>query len=204
MLQLNSDAQAFLLRFGDHPVMSRETRQAYRSIESAYGRLLRVFLYVNQDALSLLPRENIDDINSAISRIYESLFWARRSLTSKPDPGYTSVEWLLISDRQDGMVTESYKLVTNRLIKYCPASLFLENALIRLMNSYNIAADVTKISLGIISARRNRSIDLKKKRTGQSFILEANSNEATTEDITSPAQLTDRHSRKVIDAARAI
>ena len=203
MLQLNSEAQRFLAKFGDHPVMSKETRQAYRNIESAYGRLLRVFLFVNQDALLMLPRENIDDINSAISRVYESLFWARRSLTSQADPGYTAVEWLLISDRQDGMVTESYKLVTNRLIKYCPASLFLENALIRLMNSYNIAADVTRISLGLISARRNRSVDLKKKRTGQSFVLEANPNDGNIADVP-PSQIADRHSRKIIDASRAI
>lgn len=174
MLKLNQEALALLIKFGSRSVLSRDAASEYRAIESSYNRLLGIFLYVNQEALNLLPRENIDDINSAISRIYESLFWARRSISSPSDDGYDSVEWLLISDKQDGMVTEAYKLVSYRLMKSCPSNLFLENSLIRLLNSYNIASDVTRISSGILSSRSNRSVDLKKKRIGRSFVLQAN------------------------------
>lgn len=205
MLQLNDWAKNFIFRFGDYPPISNETAGTYTRIESAYGRLIEVFLYVNQDAFPLLPSEVIDDINSAISRIYESIYWARRSLGAPKDSGYASVDWLLISDRQDGMITEAYKLVSQRLIKHCPANLFLENSLIRLMNSYNIAADVTKVSLGVMSARQNRWLDPRKKRTGHSFILQANRG-GDRSDL--PLEgldfaVTDHEKTRIINASRA-
>lgn len=173
MLKLSKAAQDLLKRLsGDKPVMSKETRQNYRALESAYGRLVQVFLYLNQDAIADLSGENLDDIHSAISRIYESLYWARRSLTAAPDDGYSRLVWSLVSDRRDSQITESYKLVSNKLIRYCPPNLFLENSLIRLMNSYNIAADVTSISLSILAARRNRQDrDMTGKRQGQNFLI---------------------------------
>lgn len=148
-------------------VIAKNVRAKYRAIESAYSRLLRVFLYVNQDALSMLPRENLDDIDSTISRVYESLFWARKSLTAKEDSGYSSLDWRLAgADRNEvnGMIAEVYELATERVIANCPQNLFTENALFRLMNSYAIASDVTKISLGILSARKNRQADFRGKR----------------------------------------
>jgi hypothetical protein len=203
MLQLNKDGQKFLDTFSNKEELpaTRDMLIRYRNISTGYNRLLRVFLYVNQDALPFLPRENIDDINSVISRLYESLFWARRSLTHREDDGYTAIDWLLISDREDGMVTESYKLVTQRLIKNCPCNLFLENALIRLMNSYNIAADVSKISVAIASARGNRRVgDLKKKRVGQSFVLQTNEVGDRLPGISASKAM----SAKVIDGNRVV
>ena len=200
MLQLNKEGRALLSLFADPPVMSKDVRAKYRSIESAYGRLLQILVFVNQDALSLLPRDNIDDLKSCISRIYESLMWARKSLVSNTDDGYTSVDWVLISDREDGMVTEAFKLVSSRLIKSCPANLFLENSLIRLMNAYNIASDVTKLSVAIMNARQRRNLDPKKKRSGQTFILESTP-QGEVRDI---SPMTAEKLRRIVDGGKAI
>lgn len=165
MLELNADAQRYLKRYADNPLLTTAAQGSYSGLEASYGRLVSVFLYVNQDALPLLPRDNVDDINNVISRIYESFYWARRSLSAPEDEGYVTVDWSLIGDRRGGAITESYRLVSQRLISGCPNNLFLENALIRLMNSYHLAVDVVAISEGLLAAKRDRKLDLKKKRS---------------------------------------
>ncbi len=101
MLKLSKAAVTLLKQAsGDKLVMNKGTRRNYRDLESAYGRLIQVFLYVNQDAIADLPGESIDDIHSVISRIYESLYWARRSLTAPPNDGYSRITWSVVDEKK--------------------------------------------------------------------------------------------------------
>lgn len=172
MLELNQQSLEILKKFGETVPMNEEQRMRYEKIEGAYGRLLTVFLYCNQSAYDKLPKQYLEDIDHTIERIYESLFWAKRSLTTNIDNSYENVQWLLISSKKDGFLSASYEVVSNKLISNCPANQFLEQALVRLLNSYNIASSVTAISQSIINATKNQHDDLRKVRKDRMLILE--------------------------------
>lgn len=169
MLRLNKNAEKVLKQFIEigHPLQD-DLREDYKQIGSAYNRVLRVFLYVNQDSLDVLSEENLDNIDSAVSRIYESLFWVRAAIASKDDPRFRDVEWLIISDRKNGLLTEVYRLTTTRLVKL-PKNKFLYNAFLRLLNSYHLASAVTEISQSIAATQQSdfdRRQKVKRKRSG--------------------------------------
>lgn len=172
MLELNQQSLEILKKFGETIPMTQEQKIRYEKIESAYGRLLTVFLYCNQSAYDKLPKQYLEDIDHTIERIYESLFWAKRSLTTNIDNSYENVQWLLISSKKDGFLSASYEVVSNKLISNCPANQFLEQALVRLLNSYNIASSVTAISQSILNATKNQHDDLRKVRKDRMLMLE--------------------------------
>lgn len=45
-----------------------------------------------------LSEENLDSIDSAISRMYESLLWVKTAIASQDNPKYKNIEWLLINN----------------------------------------------------------------------------------------------------------
>ena len=171
MLKLNDDALAILAGFKKRPLTPLAQRN-WESIESAYGRLLQVFLHVNQGALNLLPRANLDDLDLVVRLIYESHLWAGIAISLPSDAGYDSVEWLLISDKKDGFVTKAFELVSTRLIKYCPANKRLEDALSRLIGAHNHACNVMLVSSGIIAFASSRKQDFRTRKIGKGFVLE--------------------------------
>lgn len=156
-------------RFHSPPVMSKESRASYRSIEAMYSEIFETILEVNTDTLNALPKESIQDIYSAISRLLESLYWVRRAMTTTPDKDYETTEWLVLNpievekqERSNLLLAKRYSNATNKLVQLCPLNLCLENALLRLLNSYNIAHEVTQISEGIREGRKRRSNTLNK------------------------------------------
>jgi hypothetical protein len=156
-------------KFHSPPAMPKELRANYRNIEALYSEIFETILEVNADTLQALPKESIQDIYSAISRLLESLFWVRKAMTAKPDKDYETTEWLVLNlievEKQESSVlllAKRYSNATNNLVKLCPLNLFLENALMRLLNSYNISKDVTQISQSIRDGRKRRSSSLGK------------------------------------------
>jgi len=150
MLQLNKEAKKLLQDFRRWEPRSHWTDDQsakYEKIKRLYGRLLSILLYVNQDVIAadLITPEEKDDLNSAISRIHESLFWTEKAIgVLEADPEY-DLEWVLINEYQSdgcGILSESYKLVASRLVNECHHSLVLQNALVRLMNSFYLGGSV--------------------------------------------------------------
>lgn len=199
-MQLVPEAEELLRLFGSTYVMTKDLREKHRNLWSGYGRLLKIFLFVNQDAFSVLSAESKDDIIATLVRVYESIYWAQRSVGAPENPGYSDVSWLLLCDKEDGMITESYKLVTQKIIRNCVPNVFLEQALLRLMHSYTIGNEVTNICQSIIRARQHGGGgDLKKKRVGKSFILQADSTgRLSDKPINMPRDQEPPYNRRVI------
>ena len=166
--------------------------QRHEITERAYSQLIQIVLYVNQEAiaLNLFSQEDTEDLISVISRIYESRFWRDTAFkietTVDHDPRYDDMEWLLIDESSGhgyAVLQGAYRVTSLRLLRMCKHSLPLENALIRLMNSYHLGGLVCE--RGINAIAREQSIrepsinycdlkdyrDLKKKRQPKPFRL---------------------------------
>ena len=165
MLKLNPEALVILHSFqGIQPrsQWSKEKMHKHRLIKGAYGRLIEIVLYVNQDAISLdlLSQDDLEELRSAISRIQESRYWATMALgKEKPDPTHENLNWLLLNETANegcGVLAEAYKLISARLLKYCHHSLVLENALVRLMNSYHLAGGVCDRSIKAVKREQDK------------------------------------------------
>lgn len=194
VLQLNNQAKALVIDriFGELQVKrsdwGKDKIRRYEATQRAYNQLVRVVVYVNQEAiaLDLLSQDDIDDLTSAVCRVYESRYWCdvtfRSETTSEPDPGYNEMEWLLIDDQTIhgcGILQESFRMTSLRLLKMCKHSLPLENCLIRLMNAYHLGCQVCDRSIKAIAKEQSivladyrdpdKPISTKRKREPKPF-----------------------------------
>lgn len=155
MIKLNPEAIAFLdvYKNRNQPSQwSQDQKRKFERIELSYNRLIQIIMYINQDAIAadLLTQQEQEDLYHAIGRIKESLLWVKYAIgVPEDDPNY-DLEWVLLNENKNhgcGILAESYKLVSQKLIKECNHCLFLQYALTRLMNSYYLGGEVCDRSI---------------------------------------------------------
>lgn len=162
MLRLKPNAQKILQTFGEVKPLPDDVHE-WKRISNSYIILLTYFLFNIQENLEYLPKEVRCEIYVGISRIYESIFWAKKSLGSEVTESVECIDLIYGKFTRVNKISGIYQSAAIRLLKSCKHNLFLENSLLRLNNSYEIFSDILDRSATIDTAKNivRRSIALK-------------------------------------------